>query len=56
MARVKDWLIDMEGYTWEAIHKGLTLKQTIEYVKKNMKNIDESYIRHIYEEFGYGED
>lgn len=50
MARVKDWLIDIESYTWEAIQKGMSLNETIAYVKRNMKNVDESYIRQIYEE------
>lgn len=50
MAKVKDWLIDMESYTWEAIQKGLDVKSTIAYVKRNMKNVDESYIRKIYED------
>lgn len=54
MARVKDWLIDIESYTWEAIDKGLSLKETIAYVKRNMKYIDESYIHQIYEEYSNG--
>jgi hypothetical protein len=54
MARVKDWLIDMEGYAWEAIQKGLSLNETIAYVKRNMKNVDESYIRQLYEDYENG--
>jgi hypothetical protein len=48
MARVKDWLIDIESYTWEAIEKGLSLKDTIAYVKRNMKNVDTSYVEEVY--------
>lgn len=51
MARVKDWLIDIENYTWEAIQKDMSLNETIAYVKRNMKNVDESYVRQIYEEY-----
>lgn len=51
MARVKDWIIDMESYTWAAIEANLSLKETIAYVKRHMKNVDESYIRRIYEDY-----
>lgn len=50
MARVKDWLIDMESYTWEAIEKGLSLSETIAYVKRNMKHFDSSYVEEIYKQ------
>ena len=40
----------MEHNTWVSISKGNSLKETIAYVKRNMKNIDESYIRQIYED------
>lgn len=53
MAKVKDWLIDIENYTWEAINEGLSLKDTIAYVKRNMKNVDESYVRRLYEDNVY---
>lgn len=50
MARVKDWLIDMECVCWEAQEKGLTdVNDIIKYCKKNMKNCDESYIRELVE-------
>lgn len=48
MARVKDWMIDMEDYTWQAIQRGMSLSETIVFVKKNLKSADESYIRRIY--------
>jgi hypothetical protein len=51
MARVKDWLIDMESYTWEAIEKGLSLNETIAYVRRNMKDIDSSYVEEIYKQY-----
>lgn len=50
MAKVKDWLMDMEHNTWVSISKGNSLKETIAYVKRNMKNVDESYVRQVYED------
>ena len=50
MARVKDWLIDMECVCWEAQEKGLTdVNEIVKYCKKNMKNCDEGYIRELLE-------
>lgn len=54
MSKVKDWIIDIESYTWEAINDDLSLKETISFVKRKMKNVDESYVRRIYEEYANG--
>lgn len=51
MAKVKDWIIDMESYTWAAIEANLSLKETIAYVKLHVKVIDEAYIRNLYEDY-----
>ena len=51
MSRIKDWIIDMESYTWAAIEANLSLKETIAYVKRHMKSVDERYIRQIYEDY-----
>ena len=48
MARVKDWLIDMESYTWEACSRNMTLSETIAYVKSKMKSVDVSYVEQVY--------
>lgn len=48
MARVKDWLIDMEELTWSAMQKGYSISETIAYVRRHLKTIDENYIRQIY--------
>jgi hypothetical protein len=50
MARVKDWLIDMESYAWEAQEKGITdVNGIVKYCKKHMGNVDERYIRELFE-------
>lgn len=51
MSRTKDWVIDMESYTWAAIEANLSLKDTISYVKQHMQIVDESYIRQLYKEY-----
>lgn len=51
MARIKDWLIDMEAYTWAAIEANLSIKDTIAYVKAHVGMVDESYVRRLYEEY-----
>jgi hypothetical protein len=48
MARIKDWLIDMESYIWDSYSRGMTLDETIKYVKSKMKNVDISYIENVY--------
>jgi hypothetical protein len=48
MARVKDQMIEMEDLTWEAYLKGMSLNQTIAYVKRNMKYADTSYIEQVF--------
>ena len=48
MAKVKDWLIDMEYYTWEACSRNMSLAESIAYVKSKMKNIDVSYVEQVY--------
>lgn len=48
MARVKDWMIDMEELTGQALSKGLTLEEAIVYVRANIRYVDENYIRRIY--------
>ena len=56
MARVKDWLIDMESTAWEAQEKGITdVNDIVKYCKKNMKNCDEGYIRELVEGRTYSE-
>ena len=50
MARVKDWLIDMESYAWEAQQKGITdVNGIVKYCKKHMGSCDEGYIRELVE-------
>lgn len=53
MARVKDWLIDMESAVGEALDKGFRdPKEIIQYCKKVLGKVDEDYIReciHQYE-------
>jgi hypothetical protein len=48
MAKVKDWLIEMESLAYEAFSKGCTLHETIMHVKRNMKNVDTSYVEEVY--------
>lgn len=46
MARVKDWLIDMESCVGEALEKGLVdPKDIIQYCKKAIGKVDENYVR-----------
>lgn len=50
MARVKDWLIDMESCVWEAQEQGITdVNAIVKYCKKQMKNVDEGYVRDMVE-------
>lgn len=51
MPRIDDQRYGIENYTWSAIESNLSLKETIAYVKRRMKNVDERYIRKIYEEY-----
>lgn len=41
----------VETYIWSAHQSGNNMKETIAYVKRRMKNVDERYIRKIYEEY-----
>lgn len=41
----------METHVWDAIQLGNSLKETIAYVKRRMKKVDERYIRKIYGEY-----
>jgi hypothetical protein len=46
MARVKDWLIDMECAVHEALEQGhVDIKEIIMYCKKAIGHVDENYIR-----------
>ena len=48
MARVKDWLIDMECAVGDAIDKGLTdPKEILMFVRKQIGNADETYVRNL---------
>lgn len=50
MARVKDWLIDMESTAWEAQEGGLTdVNEIVKYCRARMGVIDERYIREMVE-------
>jgi hypothetical protein len=51
MPRINDQRDGIEAHTWSAIQSNLSLKETIAYVKRRMKNVDERYIRKIYEEY-----
>lgn len=51
MPRIDDQRYVVENHTWSAIQSNLSLKETIAYVKRRMKNVDERYIRKIYEEY-----
>ena len=51
MAAIKDWMMDMENYTWSAIEANLNLKDTIDYVKSHVSYTDEGYVRQLYMEF-----
>ena len=45
MARVKDWLIDMEDAVYYALSKGLTsYEDIVSFVKKSIGVCDEDYI------------
>jgi hypothetical protein len=56
MARVKDWLIEMESFVWEAQEKGITdANAVVKYCKKYMGNVDERYIRELIEGRTYSE-
>ena len=48
MARVKDWMFDMETYVWEACSKNMSMSQTVSYVKSKMKNVDVAYVEKVY--------
>ena len=48
MARVKDWLIDMENYVWDCYSRGMSLSEKLVYVKSKMKNVDTSYVETVY--------
>jgi len=48
MARVKDWMIDMDDYVYEACSRGMSLKETLVYVRSQMKNVDSSYVEKKY--------
>ena len=46
MARVKDWLIDMEQAVGEALDRGLRdPKDILQYSKRVLGRVDENYIR-----------
>jgi hypothetical protein len=50
MARVKDWLIDMECYAFEAQEKGIhDVNEIVRYCRKQMGPVDERYIREMIE-------
>lgn len=51
MAAIKDWLIDMENYTYEAIENGFTsLDDVVAYVNTYII-ADEKYIQQVLEAF-----
>ena len=52
MARVKDWMIDMESAVYDAIEKGFsTYDDVIAYVNTVMRNVDRGYVREVLENF-----
>lgn len=51
MSRNYDFRADMESYTWDAVDSGMSLKETLAYVRRKMKNIDENYVRKLYREY-----
>ena len=55
MARIKDWLIDMEAYTWAAIEANLSLNETIAYVKRHVNGVDEMYVCGVVSDYHAGE-
>lgn len=51
MARVKDWLIDMECYTFEAMDRGITnLDEIYAYVNRYVM-ADRQYIKTLVESY-----
>ena len=56
MSATKDWLMDVEEYTYEALDSGLTnIDQITNYVKQCGVLPDQRYIAEIIKKF-YGED
>ena len=52
MARIKDWLIDMEESVYYALSKGITShEEIVSFVKKSMDVCDEDYIRDVIDEY-----
>ena len=55
MARVKDWLIEMESTVGEALDRGLRdHMEIIKFCKKCIGNIDEQYIRECIRQYEWG--
>lgn len=51
MARVKDWMIDMEEYTYKALEIGFTsFDDVYAYVNTHIV-ADQNYVRNILEEY-----
>lgn len=54
MAKVKDWLIDIENMVYEAIEKGATSEdQVYAYVNTHMV-ADAAYVRDVLEKYNAG--
>lgn len=51
MAKVKDWLIDMEYHVFNAYENGINdINEIVRYCRKQMSSpVDESYIREVYD-------
>jgi hypothetical protein len=56
MAKIKDWLIDMEEATSRAYEEGLSLEDALLKVKKELVHIDEEYIKNVYLHLQFGEE
>lgn len=58
MARVKDWLIDMENYCFEAQEKGIeNINEIVKYCRVKMGcPVDERYIREFCENRSFIDD
>ena len=52
MARMKNWMLEMEENTVSAIQNGAKNENDVlAYVKTNMNVVDKNYVRTLYKEF-----
>lgn len=49
MARVKDWMLELQEHVWFAFDHGYDLKETIKYVQERMR-ADSVVIEEVYQD------